>query len=86
MATAAKRYHELGGILQSNDSTARKALAADPATPPEVLYFLAEKGEVDICRLVAENLSTPNQADVMSSRNEMYLSTVRWRARSLAKG
>ncbi|MGY9018523.1 MAG: hypothetical protein ACKVHX_03525 [Alphaproteobacteria bacterium] len=25
---------------------------------------------MDICRLVAENLSTPNQADVMLSRNE----------------
>jgi len=70
MATAAKQYQELGGILQSDGSAARKALAADPATPPEVLYFLAEKGEIGIRRLVAENPSTPNQADVMLSRDD----------------
>ncbi|MGB0576282.1 MAG: DUF2336 domain-containing protein [Alphaproteobacteria bacterium] len=45
MATAAKQYQELGGILQSDDDAARKALAADPTTPPEVLYFFAENGE-----------------------------------------
>jgi uncharacterized protein (DUF2336 family) len=70
MATVAKQYQELGGVLQSDDSAARKALAADPATPPEVLYFLAEKGEIEIRRLVAENPSTPNQADVMLSRDD----------------
>lgn len=70
MARAANQYQELGGILQSDDSAARKALASDPATPPEVLYFLAEKGEIEIRRLVAENPSTPNQADVMLSRDD----------------
>jgi len=70
MATAAKQYQELGGILQSDDDAARKALAADPTTPPEVLYFFAEKGEVEIRRIVAENPSTPNQADVMLSRDD----------------
>ena len=69
MATVAKQYQELGGILRNNDSAAHKALAADPATPPEVLYFLAEKSEVNTRRLVAENPSTPNQADVMLARD-----------------
>ena len=70
MATAARQYTELGGILQSDDDAARKSLAADPATPPEMLYFLAEKGEREIRRIVAENPSTPNKADVMLSRDD----------------
>ncbi len=69
MATAARQYQELGSILQSDDDSARKSLAADLETPPEVLYFLAENGEIEVQRLVAENPSTPNKADVILSRD-----------------
>jgi hypothetical protein len=48
MATAAKQYQELGGIMQSEYVVARKALASDPKTRPGVLYFWAEKGEMEI--------------------------------------
>ena len=39
MATVAKQYQELGGILRSNDSAAHKALAADPP-PLHLKYFI----------------------------------------------
>jgi len=69
MPATANPYEAVKGILQGNDDDARIALAREPATPPEVLYFLAEHGSVAVRRVVAENGSTPAQADSILSRD-----------------
>ncbi len=69
MATAANSYQNVKSVLQGDDEAARIKLARDAATPPEVLYFLAEHGNIAVRRVVAENPSTPAQADAMLSRD-----------------
>lgn len=62
-------YQDVKSVLQGGDEAARIKLARDFATPPEVLYFLAEHGSVAVRRVVAENPSTPAQADAILSRD-----------------
>lgn len=63
-------YNEFDPILRGGDVAARKKLAADPATPPEVLYFLATDADRDIRIAVAENPATPSQAAAVLARDE----------------
>jgi uncharacterized protein (DUF2336 family) len=55
--------------LKSDDAEIRAGLAADPATPPEILCFLTEDPVVKVRRAVAENPQTPNAANVALSRD-----------------
>ena len=47
------------------DPTVRAALAAEPDTAPEVLFFLAEDRDPEVRRQVALNTRTPRQADML---------------------
>lgn len=69
MAEAAIDISAYKNALKSDDATIRTALAADPATPPEILCFLTEDPSVEVRRAVAENATTPNAANVALSRD-----------------
>ena len=69
MADAAVDISTYKNALKSDDATIRTALAADPATPPEILCFLTEDPSVDVRRAVAGNPVTPNAANVALSRD-----------------
>lgn len=69
MPATANSYQDLKSVLRGDDEAAHIRLARDSATPPEVLYFLAQKGNVAVRRAVAGNPSTPAQADAMLSRD-----------------
>lgn len=55
--------------LESGDARAWLVLAQDPATNPEILYYLAAKGDADVRRAVAHNKSTPLQAASLLARD-----------------
>jgi uncharacterized protein (DUF2336 family) len=55
--------------LKSDDAKIRAALAANPATPPEILCFLTEDTAIEVRRAVAENPQTPNAANVALSHD-----------------
>ncbi len=69
MPARAKSYQGVKDVLEGDDEDARIKLARDSATPPEVLYFLAEHGSIPVRRVVAENPSTPAQAGAILSRD-----------------
>jgi hypothetical protein len=84
MATAAKRYHELGGILQSNGRVKRW-----PLIPPlhlKYFIFLLKKARWISVDLLPRTYQRQTKQMSCCRVMRMYLSTVRWRARSLAKG
>lgn len=58
----AERYQKQKEMLESGDPKALMKLAADSATNPEILYYLASTGSADVRRAVAANKSTPMQA------------------------
>lgn len=47
------------------DPSVRAALAADPDTAPEILFFLAEDRNPEVRRQVALNANTPQKADLL---------------------
>ena len=69
MADAAIDISSYKNALKSDDAKIRTALAADSATPPEILCFLTEDPSVDVRRAVAGNPTTPNAANVALSRD-----------------
>lgn len=69
MAQAATDYTRARAIIEQGDVQARTALAADPGTLPEILYFLADDPEPTVRRAVAENPATPVQADSRFARD-----------------
>ncbi len=69
MTDAAFDIASFKDALKSDDAAVRTRLAADPATPPEILCFLTEDPSVAVRRAVAENPRTPNAADVALSRD-----------------
>jgi uncharacterized protein (DUF2336 family) len=58
-------YPEVKRAAASADRAVRLDLAERTDVQPEVLYYLAEDEEVSVRRAVAENRSTPRQADAM---------------------
>lgn len=50
-------------ILTGDDEVAREQLAAETTTPPEVLYYLAERGSPKVRAVVAANRATPHLAN-----------------------
>lgn len=69
MGSPAIDYDSAIAIARSEDVDARLALAANPRTPPEFLYFLSEDPDIGVRRAVGENPSTPNKADIRLSRD-----------------
>lgn len=69
MGSAAIDYDSAMEIARGDDVDARLALAINPQTPPEFLYFLAADPDIGIRRAIGENPSTPNKADVLLSRD-----------------
>jgi hypothetical protein len=65
----ATNFNNFDPILRGDDVAARKILAADPKTPPEVLYFLATDSDRDVRIAVAENGNTPNQAAAVLAKD-----------------
>lgn len=66
----AARYQKQKEMLESGDPKALMKLAADPATNPEILYYLASKGSMDVRRAVAANKSTPMQAAPLLAKDD----------------
>jgi uncharacterized protein (DUF2336 family) len=65
-----RAYERQKKILAAGDALALQKLAADTETQPEILYFLAEKGD-DTARLsTAKNISTPVQAAEFLARDK----------------
>jgi uncharacterized protein (DUF2336 family) len=58
----AERYEEQKKLLESGNPQALMRLAKDADTNPEILYYLASKGDAAIRQAVAANKSTPMQA------------------------
>ncbi|MEQ8440951.1 MAG: DUF2336 domain-containing protein [Alphaproteobacteria bacterium] len=54
---------------RSDDPDIRRALAADPETPPEILYYLSEDPDPDVRKAVASNRTTPRQADLILTQD-----------------
>lgn len=69
MGSPAIDYEGAMEIARGDDVEARLVLAADPRTPPEFLYFLAEDTDIGVRRAIGENPATPNKADVLLSRD-----------------
>lgn len=57
--------HDAGTIARDGDTTARRALASDTETRPEVLYYLAEDPDAEVRRCIADNAKTPRQAHLL---------------------
>ena len=56
-------YEEAREILESESKSAKKKVAAETSSKPEMLYYLADDECEEIRSLVASNPSTPIQAD-----------------------
>lgn len=65
-----KRYAADRKILEQGDEAARKKLAADPRTSPEMLYFMAEDPSEKVRAAVAGNNATPLQISEKLARDE----------------
>lgn len=71
---AVDQYEDQKRRARDPDVEVRKALAADPFAKPEILYFLAEDESPDVRRAVAQNESTPRQADlILTQDSEMTI-------------
>lgn len=65
------RYEHEKIVARSHDVPARMALAKNPKTHQEILYFMAEyEQDPEIRRAVARNLSTPIQASQVIARDK----------------
>ncbi|MGE0746038.1 MAG: DUF2336 domain-containing protein [Rhodospirillales bacterium] len=69
MSELALDYETAKEIARNGAEGARATLAADPATAPELLYFLSQDASAAVRRAVAGNPATPRQADSMLSRD-----------------
>jgi len=70
MSAAAIDYARAKNILRGDNVEERMALASNPRTPPEFLYFLSEDQDVGVRRTVGENPSTPSKADANLSKDD----------------
>ncbi|MDD9930217.1 MAG: DUF2336 domain-containing protein [Rhodospirillaceae bacterium] len=59
-----------GNIARDGDTAARRALASDSNTRPEVLYYLAEDPDAEVRRCIAENDQTPRQANMLLAQDD----------------
>jgi uncharacterized protein (DUF2336 family) len=62
-------YEDAREQASSSDASARAALARREDVRPEILYYLAKDGSVDVRRAVAGNDATPIQAGVILARD-----------------
>lgn len=69
-AAAAQRYAAATRIARTGSEADRMALAAQPCTAPELLYFLASDGAIAVRAAVAANAATPPQADRVLAGDE----------------
>ncbi len=70
LTEAAGDYSEAKRIARNGDTSARCALASQPDTKPEILYYLAEDPNIEVRRLIAENAETPRHADILLAQDE----------------
>ena len=56
-------YEDARAVLETHHRSAERALAARADAEPEMLYYLAEKGDEATRRAVASNRTTPAKAD-----------------------
>lgn len=63
-------YEDAKKALAKGDLNQSHALANNPKTPPEVLYYLAENGDDEARVGVAKNTATPMQADEILAQDE----------------
>lgn len=70
MTAAAVDYEHAINIVRGDNVEERMALAANPNTPPEFLYYLSDDPDVGVRRTVGENPSTPSKADVNLSKDD----------------
>lgn len=69
MSEAAVDFETAKSVARDGDDDARTALARRDDTAPELLYFLSQDPVVEIRRAVAENPSTPRQADLVLAQD-----------------
>jgi len=69
MAECGTSYDEEARALRSGDPAARRALAKDDETKPEVLFFLAEDPEASVRQAIADNPHTPAHAQLVLARD-----------------
>ena len=62
-------YEDSKEIARQGRDKARRNLASNRTTKPEVLYFLAEDKSSDVRRHIAANEKTPRQADLILARD-----------------
>lgn len=62
-------YDEQKRRARDADPKVRAALAGDPKTRPEVLYFLADDDDPEVRRIVARNDRTPRHADLLMTKD-----------------
>lgn len=70
MTAAAVEYNRAINIVRGDNVEERLALASNPRTPPEFLYYLCDDPDVGVRRAVGENPSTPNKADAKLSKDD----------------
>ncbi|WP_417515119.1 DUF2336 domain-containing protein [Minwuia sp.] len=68
--TANPDYSAAAPVLSSTDAAARQALATNPDTQPEVLYYLVDDEDQHVRLAVAGNESTPGQANLILVEDE----------------
>ncbi|TVQ84317.1 MAG: DUF2336 domain-containing protein [Micavibrio sp.] len=65
-----ERYERDKKILKDGDEQARRDLAADPDTAPEMLYYMADDPADSVRRAVAENQAAPMKAGEKLARDK----------------
>jgi uncharacterized protein (DUF2336 family) len=62
-------YEEAKQLVRHDDPLIRRELAQRDDVRPELLYFLAEDHDTDVRRAIADNETTPRQADLLLARD-----------------
>lgn len=62
-------YETAKGLARSPDLSVRRRLASNPSIRAELLYFLATDKAAEVRRAIADNASTPRQADALLARD-----------------
>jgi uncharacterized protein (DUF2336 family) len=67
---ASVSFDEAKALARHGDPSARRAIASDPDTAPELLFFLARDRSPEVRAAIAAHRNTPRQADLLLALDE----------------
>lgn len=65
----AMTYEETKALARHEDPTVRQSLAVREDIKPEILYYLAEDGNPEVRKAVAQNMAAPRQTDILLAKD-----------------